>query len=81
MANHDQEELLNILQVQGQQFLDSFSIPDFSRKKRKRTEDRSKGKRKVIKISRDDHDSDSDEERRIASNSKDIEDLEEGSRS
>jgi len=52
MANDDQE-LLTILQAQGQQFLASFSLPEFSQKKRKRTDNGGKGKNKVSKVVED----------------------------
>ena len=46
----DQEELLNILQTQGQEFLSSFSWPHPNQNKRKRTGGDGNGKSNVSKV-------------------------------
>jgi hypothetical protein len=53
MSNHDREDLLNILQTQGQQFLSSFSLPPANRKKRKRDDIDGNGKTKISKATQD----------------------------
>lgn len=47
----DREELLSILEEQGRQFLDSFSLPESRNKKRKRdVKDIETGKKKSAKV-------------------------------
>jgi hypothetical protein len=53
MADHDREGLLNILETQGRQFLNSFSLLNSFQTKRKRTDDDGKGKGKVSKVTQD----------------------------
>jgi hypothetical protein len=48
-----EQDLLNILQAQGLQFLDSFSLPNSNQKKRKRGGDHDKRKDKVSKVDQD----------------------------
>lgn len=61
LMSTDHEDLLRILQTQGQQFMNSFSTKQPSPKKRKRTDDGGKGKKKKISKSSDSEEGEEEE--------------------